>query len=242
LNRIVTVGFLLACPAFAAESALVVDRGLPQVNLNTPSGDARSNIRWSWYDHGFIGDDFAVGQSGERWVIDAIRTWTVPGNQITDPQRLGDLYQDVRLYFGGPNGDLTPVTTVQLASGSDETSNPNVRMTEANATLPYDEFGRNLRIWQLDFERLHLTVDGGVRYRFGVWGMGRPNPDRPGKTFAWFNHASNAGLGATSQGGADGEMLLFDGAGRFAGTFHGGGAGWDKDSDINVQVFAHKLE
>lgn len=240
--RIVTLSCLLVWPAIAGGPSLVVDRGLPQVNLNTPSGDARSNIRWSWYDHGFVGDDFAVGQPGERWVIDAIRTWTVPGNQVADPQRLGDSYQDVRLYFRGKEGDLTPVSTVQLTAASDETSNPNVRIAEVTSTLPYDEFGKDLRIWQLDFERLHLVVDGGVTYRFGVWGMGRPNPDRPGKSYAWFNHASNAGLSAVQQDGADGEMLLFDAAGRFSGKLHGGGAGWDKDSDINVQVFAHRAD
>ncbi len=232
---------LLACTAFAADPALVVDRGLPQVNLNTPAGGARSNIRWSWYDHGFVGDDFAIGRPGERWVIDAIRTWTVPGDQASDPQRLGDLYQDVRLYFGGKEGDLTPVSTVQLTAGSDETGNPDVRIAEVTSTLPYDEFGKNLRIWQVDFTGLHLQVEGGVKLRFGVWGMGRPNPDREGKTYAWFNHASNAGLSAAGQDGSDGAMLLFDGAGRFAGKFHGGGAGWDKDSDINVQVFAHQV-
>ena len=216
---------------------------MPQVNLNTPSGDARSNTRWSWYDHGFVGGDFAVGQPGERWVIDSIRTWTVPGSQATDPQRLGDLYQDVRLYFGGgQSSDLTPIATVQLAAGTDETSNPDVRISEVTSNLPYDEFAKNLRLWQLDFARLHMVVEGGVKYRFGVWGMGRPNPERPGKTYAWFNHGSNAGLSASGQDGADGEMLLFDVGGRFAGAFHGGGAGWDKDSDINVQVFAHRLQ
>jgi hypothetical protein len=84
-------------------------------------------------------------------------------------------------------------------------------------------------------------VDGGVKYRFGVWGMGRPIPEREGKTYAWFNHASSAPLSASTQDGADGEMFLFDGGGRFEGAFHGAGAGWDKDSDINVQVFAHRV-
>jgi hypothetical protein len=219
----------------------VVDRGLPQVNLNMPSGDSRSNIRWSWYDHGFIGDDFTVGQPGEHWVIDSIRTWTVPGSQAIDPERLGDLYQDVRLYFGGPDSALTPVTTTQLTAGSDQTGNPDIRIMELTSSLPYDEFGKNLRVWQLDFTRLHLAVEGGVKYRFGVWGMGRANPDRPGKTHAWFNHASSASLSVSTQDGADGQMLLFDGAGRFEGVFHGGGQGWDKDSDINVQVFAHRV-
>ena len=81
--------------------ALLVDRGLPQANLNNTSGDYRSNIRWSLYDSGFLGDDFTVGAAGESWVIDTIRVWTVPGVHKTDPEHLGDFYQDVRLYFGG---------------------------------------------------------------------------------------------------------------------------------------------
>ena len=43
------------------------------------SGEYRSNIRWSLYDSGFLGDDFTIGARGESWVIDAIRVWTVPG-------------------------------------------------------------------------------------------------------------------------------------------------------------------
>ena len=51
----------LTWPVFAAGPALVVDRGLPQANLNSTSGDYRSNIRWSLYESGFLGDDFTVG-------------------------------------------------------------------------------------------------------------------------------------------------------------------------------------
>src|SRR5580658_4154392 len=83
---------------FAAGPALLVDRGLPQANLNNTAGDYRSNIRWSLYDSGFLGDDFTVGAAGESWVIDTVRVWTVPGVTKIDPEHLGDFYQDVRLY------------------------------------------------------------------------------------------------------------------------------------------------
>jgi hypothetical protein len=46
---------------------------------------------------------------------------------------------------------------------------------------------------------------------------------------------------ALRQDGADGVMLLFDAAGRSEGTHHAEGNGWDKPSDINVQVFAHRV-
>jgi hypothetical protein len=232
----------VAIPAFAADPSLVVDRGLPQTNLNNASGPVRSNVRWGWHDHGFLGDDFTIGAPGERWVIDSIRTWAVPGTSQFNLSHLGDYYKDVRLHFG--TGDLTPVSTAQLTEGSDETSNPDVRLSDAGASgaLPYDDFGTPLRVWQVDFNNLNLRVEGGTAYRFGVWGNGRAVPGMEGKQFMWFNHASNAPLSGGRQDAADGNMLKFDAAGRYEGTFTSQGNGWDKVADINVQVFAHRVD
>ena len=238
----------LTWPVFAAGPALVVDRGLPQANLNSTSGDYRSNIRWSLYESGFLGDDFSVGAAGESWVIDTIRVWTVPGVKRVDPDHLGDFYQDVRLYFGGAEGGLTPLVTGLLKPGSDQASNSNIVIRDATAagTVPYDDFGTNMRVWQIDFTRLNLAVEGGMKVRFGAWGLGRPMPNavgkNAGKTYAWFNAASNSELAAAKQDGADGEMLLFTSGGKFKSTFNGKGAGWDKSSDIDVQVFGHRAE
>src|SRR5271157_2161852 len=184
---------LLAMPAVAADSVLVVDRGLPQNNLNNTSGAARSNVRWGWHDHGFLGDDFTIGAPGEQWVIDAIRTWVVPGRSEATAARLGDFYQDVRLYLGISSADLTPVATAQLAEGTDEVAGQNVGISEAtqNGVLLYDDFGVMLRIWQIDFTNLNIPVPGGSKTRFGVWGMGRAIPGKDDKTYTWFNHASN---------------------------------------------------
>jgi hypothetical protein len=240
--------FVLAWPALAAGPSLVVDRGLPQANLNNSSGDFRSNIRWSLYESGFLGDDFTVGALGESWAIDTIRVWTVPGVNATDPDHLGDFYQDVRLYFGGADGGLTPLITGLLTSGSNQTGNPNILISDATAAgaVPYDDFGTNMRVWQIDFTQLNLTVQGGLKYRFGAWGLGRPVASDVGKTadktYAWFNAASNAQLAVAKQDGADGEMLLFTSGGKFKSAFDGKGAGWDKSSDINVQVFGHRLD
>ncbi len=221
----------------AALAALVFDRGLPQANLNNISGDARSNVRWSGDNGGFFGDDFSIGAPGERWVIDSIRVWTVPGITETSVKRLGDLYQDVRLYFGGPEGGLTPIVAAMLSPGSDDAVNVKIRISSAPL---YEESGTYFRVYQVDFEGLNLPVEGGVKYRFGVWGMGRPVPGKPGKTYPWFNHASNAPLSSAREEGADERMLLFDGGGSFASEFDSRGNGWDKSSDINVQVFAHR--
>ncbi len=190
-----------------------------------------------------MGDDFTIGRPGEHWVIDSIRTWVVPGAGAHRPLRLGDAYQDVRLYFGPAARDLTPVAAADLSEGSDETGNANVQVTDAtqNGEIAYDDLGDSLRIWQVEFRGLNLKVDGGQTYRFGVWGLGRPIPGQEGKRFMWYNHASNAELSGTAQDGADGAMILFDGAGRFQQTFRAKGAGWDKNADINVQVFARRV-
>ena len=235
------IGIALAWPVFAASPALVVDRGLPQANLNDAAGN-RSNIRWSLYDSGFLGDDFTVGARGEAWVIDTIRVWTVPGVNAKDPQHLGDFYQDVRLYVGGGDGGLTPLTTGRLLRGADESSNPAIRISDATAAggSYYEDFGTNLHVWQIDFTQLNLTVAGGMKVRFGAWGLGRPAA-KAGKTYAWFNMATNAELASAREDGADGEMLLFTSGGKFKSAFDGKGAGFDKSSDINVQVFAHRV-
>jgi hypothetical protein len=132
--------------------------------------------------------------------------------------------------------------TAMLSPGSNETGNAKIRIsdaTSAGVTL-YDEFGRFFPIYQVDFEGLNLPVEGGVKHRFGVWGMGRPVPGKAGKTYEWFNHASNAPLSAARQDGADDRMLLFDAGGRLDREFNSEGNGWDKSSDINVQIFAHR--
>jgi hypothetical protein len=233
----------LTSGVWAAGSALTVNRGLPQANLNNVSGAARSNVRWASGDTGFMGDHFTIGSAGEKWVIDSIRTWAVPGLSEVDPDHLGDFYEDVRLYFGRASGDLTPAVSASLSQGSDQTTNSNVQVSEATkaGTALYDNFGKFLRVWQLDFTDLHLPVDGGVSYGFGVWGMGREIPGSDSKSYMWFNHASNAALSGTEEDGADGVMLVFDSSGRAGGEFTGQGHGWDKNSNINVQVYAHRV-
>lgn len=236
--------FALAWPVFAADPALVVDRGLPQANLNSAPGEYRSNVRWSSYDSGFLGDDFTVGVAGENWVIDRIRVWTVPGVAAADPEHLGDFYQDVRLYFGGSGDGVSPIVTGLLAPGANQASNPNILISDATAAsgVHYEDFGTAMRIWQIDFAQLNLAVQGGVKYQFAAWGLGREQADGKGKTYAWFNLASNAALASARQDGADGTMLLFASGGKFQNAFSGKGAGWDKTSDIDVQVFGHRVD
>ena len=99
------IGLALLCVSAAfsqEEGSLLVDRGLPRANWNDASGvAARSNVRWTLYSQGFVGDDFTIGQPGERFVVNTLRMWAVPGAYQADPNTLGDVYQDIRLYLGG---------------------------------------------------------------------------------------------------------------------------------------------
>lgn len=212
---------------------MVFDRGLPVANLNNAAGDAkRSNVRWGGEVETFVGDDLRLGAPGERWVIDRIRTWAVPGNGASDPAFLGDNYQELRLYFGSAATALAPVVTGRLAPGGNGVEQAAVAITEAtrDGTPLYDDFGKFLKVWQIDFNHLNLAVDGGALYRFGVKGTGR---------YGWFNHGSNAALGESRQDGADGKLHEFDAAGNLVSTFDSATRDWNKPSDLNVQVFAH---
>ncbi|MSV29191.1 MAG: hypothetical protein EXQ52_10695 [Bryobacterales bacterium] len=235
--RIPALLLSLALPLLARDPLhLVLDRGLPVSNLNNASGDShRSNVRWSSEENGFTGDDFRFGAPGERWVIDRIRTWAVPGNSVGDPASLGDYFAEVKLYFGRGEESLKPIFQGKL-----DAETKALRVTEATregAPL-YDDFGKFFRIWQLDFNNLDLAVEGGALYRFGVQGAGRLAPGGK-QTYPWFNHGSNADLGEAGRDAADGRLLMFDAAGEHAETLDPSVRFWNKASDLNVQVFAH---
>jgi hypothetical protein len=241
LRRVIGTAALFAAAAFAQEDGLlVVDRGLPRANWNNDSGaTARSNVRWTLYNRGFVGDDFVVGKPGERWVIQTLRVWAVPGAMEQEPAFLGDVYQDVRLYVGGPEEDLTPVASGRLAKGSNTVDGSGVEITEAPDAPLYENFGSQFKIYQVEFRNLNLQVEGGVRYRFGAWGMGRAMGEK-GDIYPWFTHGSNSVQGEAPADGADGRLLLFESAGRYAKEYDAAGAAWNKSSDLNVQIWAKR--
>jgi hypothetical protein len=243
VTRIVALGMLSVLGAAARDNGmLVVDRGLPQSNWNDASSIAlRSNVRWTLYSEGFVGDDFAVGQPGERWVINSIRMWAVPGlSESGDPAALGDVYQDIRLYFGGSDADVSPIVSGRLAPGSNAVEGADIVVSEARNAPLYENFGANLKIYQVEFRNLNLSVEGGKKYNFGAWGLGRHTDKSTTKVYPWFTHASNSQLGDVKADGADGKLILFDAAGRFQENYDGNGVAWNKSSDLNVQVFASR--
>lgn len=241
IRRLIGTAALFAASAFAQEDGtLVVDRGLPRANWNNSAGaTARANVRWTLYSDGFAGDDFVIGKPGEKWVVNTLRVWAVPGAFGSDPAFLGDVYQDLRLYVGGPGEDLTPVASGRFARGSNAVDGADVVITEATDVPLYENFGMDLKIYQIEFRNLNLRVEGGQTYRFGAWGMGR-NVGEKGEIYPWFTHGSNATQGEAPADGADGKLLLFESAGRYAKEYDATGAAWNKSSDLNVQIWARK--
>jgi hypothetical protein len=237
-----TVGFGGA--AFSAPSSPTFDRGLPTANLNNAAGNSRSNVAWSNGNDYVSGDDFTIGSAGQTWVVKQIRTWTVPSD-TGGPFSFGDEYSSVSLYFGP--GAVSLVTTGSVAPGSSVSSNPNIGLTPtsyAGGAGYQGSSGTFYRLWQVDFTNLALSVAGGQKYYFAVDGT----PTDPANDY-WFNHASNAALSGSPQQGADNRWVAWSKADLSTPNFCDSGApsggvcdgGWDKSSDINVQVFASQV-
>lgn len=244
MNRLRAIAlFVLPCGLLFAQGQLVVDRGLPKANLNNSAGvESRSNVRWSMYEEGFVGDDLVIGDRGERWVIDKLRMWTVPGGKTGVPNYLGDFYEDVRLYFGREKGGVSPVATGLFELNSNQTSNADIAIAPAaeEPAFSYDDFGTTVRVWQVDFNNLNLAVRGGEKYLFSAFGLGRQIALEPDRTYPWFNHASNMVFGGAKSDGADNRMRLFRASGKADGVYFSEEKDWNKSSDLNVQVWAHR--
>jgi hypothetical protein len=209
-----------------AQAILVVDRGLPSINLNNAAGTSRSNVTWaSEKATGFTGDDFMFGTVGQQYVIDSLTVWGAQYNPLSLD------INNIWLYLGKAGGSLALASTGAVTGNTN--SNPNISHTYVNypdGTTGYQgNSGGFYPICQTTFSGLNYLVDGGVKYNFGV------NGDK----YLWWNHASNAALSGTTQNGADGKYLEFDTANLSSVTvWDSNGYGWDKSSDINVQIYA----
>jgi hypothetical protein len=233
MSSLVAVAAAAAAMSFttAASAVLLFDRGLPNANLNDGAGANRSNVSWGSYSVGndmfFHGDDFSVGSAGQQYVIDRIVVW---GVQV-DP--LDTDISDISLYVGKSSvGTLNRIATGAVTGNAN--SNPNI--THAPGTyqggIQYEGWGGEFYpVFEASFDNLNLLVDGGDLYDFGVYGEG----------FGWYAHASNAALSGTTQDGADDaflDLLLSpDGlTASFFGLVDSALGGWDKSSDLNVQI------
>lgn len=214
-----------------------VDRGLPTANLNNAAGANRSNVAWSQGNDSITGDTFSVGSAGQTWVVTAIRSWNIGHTGMA----FGDEFQTDTLYFG--TGAIAQIATGTVAAGSNVDSNPNIThtaVTYADGSNYQAQDGSSRQLWQNDFTNLNQTVQGGTTYYVGI--------DGTSSSYLWFNHASNAALSGSPQQGADDKYVTWSKSDLSTPTFcdsngaiSGCNGGWDKSSDINLQVFAHQV-
>lgn len=228
MNKTLMSAAAAACLFAVSQSALAApllfDRGLPSLHLNNAAGSQRSNVTWASGGSEFTGDDFRIGVAGEKYVIDSITVW---GAQF-DPLSLD--VANIALYFGRAGSALSLVSGGAVTGNAN--SNPNIShsfVTYADGvTDTYEGWGGGVYgLAQTVFSNLNLVIDGGVTYYFGV----------DGDQYEWWSHASNAALSGTAQEGADGKYLVFDkNALDTVQVVDSLGNGWDKSSDINVQI------
>ena len=213
---LVTIG-LMGNMAFAN---LLVDRGLPTANLNNDAGDNRANVAWAFteytpQDYWLVGDTF-VNNSSHTWSINKIRLWT------TGPT-------DTAVLRGGIDGSTIGIvsstysmTAATYAGGSSyETGTP----------------GTFRDINQIDFT-VDILLGAGQTYDFFLDGTGNTRAD----IVVPFVNASNAALSGSPQQGSDNLMLGAEVVGGTLdplsiGSWDSNGYGWDKSSDVNVDVF-----
>ena len=216
---------LLAAAALAsvltttASAGLIFDRGLPTANLNNISGANRSNVAWADTAPTLsMGDNFTLSSAD---VINGVRVWVVTRSTLTTPNAF-------TLWLGSDTG--IPATTNVAAVA---TSTSVTLANYADASTYQASGGDMINIYQVDFFGLSLAYGPGT-YAFGVSGTpGRDDVATP------FLHSSNGPLSGSTQMGSDGFIYGFDSLGLMVTGYpwNSNGAGWDKSSDVNVQVF-----
>jgi len=235
-TAVVAVGVPSGGAVSKLAAAPAVDRGLPTDNLNNAAGPDRSNVAWSLGAGELTGDTFSIGAPGEKWIITEVKTWNIGHLGM----KFGDEFSDITLFLG--DSDIAPVATGTISPGSNIDSNPNIKHTKVKysdgSNYESQTPGSFRQLWLDDFKNLHVQIDGGQTYYFAV--------DGTSPSYSWFNHASNAALSGSPQDGSDDLYVGWDSSdlstpntcdsGAPAGGFCDGG--WDKSSDINVQIYA----
>jgi hypothetical protein len=207
----------------AAASALLVDRGLPTDNLNNAAGADRSNVSWAFSqytsnDYWMVGDTF-TNTSSQTWAITSIRMWTVGQT-------------DAAILRGGAAGG-----TIGAISDATYADPSNLMYQGTSQTM--------IGLHQIDFA-VNILIGAGETYDFFLDGSGSAAAGQG--TSIPFVHASNAALGGVPADGADDLMLyaevvngVVDMASIGSWSSADPGMGWDKASDVNVQVFGNAV-
>ena len=239
----------LSVSADVQASTLVVDRGLPDTNLNNAAGGARSNVAWGFTPPDSddpnapttkfqSGDTFSLPSTGNAnlpsWRIDKLSAWFIAGSTGDDVDPLEDRFSDISLFLGSGN-TIDKVASSSITGDVADASNVTISKVTYTGGADYQgSSGNFIQLWQVDFTDLGTFSAGN--YAFSLAGL----PDE--KTIL-FNHASNAALGGVPADGADNQYAWLSGSAADSSLTLGGfidsdGNGWDKSSDINVQVYA----
>jgi len=249
--RTLALGLALSVIPAMAGASLTIDRGLPTENLNSAAGADRSNVAWDLGEpEDFVaGDDFRLPEvptGKRRWRIDRLRTWAIAGSADDDTFTLGDRYNEISLFLG-PAGDsdesgaaVSRVATASISGNS--TDNPDIGISQVQYNDGSDYQGSSgafIKMWQIDFLNLGVFDAGKLLFAPDAVNTDAADGDEP----FWFNHASNAALSGSTQQGSDDRYRWFSGNAldsslEFGGFIDSDGFGWDKSSDINVQVQA----
>jgi PEP-CTERM motif len=213
---------ILTFGARPADADLLFDRGLPTANLNNAAGSDRSNVAWGDVNPvESIGDNFSLTQNS---IVTTIQVWVVgsPVGTSSDPAATNTYV----LWLGTDSGATSSVT--ETASSSSVTA-----VTYSDGSPYQGSSGDSLQLYEVDFSGLDLDLTTGT-YAFGVSG-----PSVEDDVNTPFLSASNGALSGSTQEGDDGLVYGFDAAGNMVSgyPFDSEGNGWDKSSDVNVQVF-----
>jgi hypothetical protein len=240
-TTILALSLLLSVTTALKADGLLYDRGLPTTNLNNAAGANRSNVAWGFYGGDFwaSGDDFNLNRPGTLTITD-LRVWIVG----TGTQPLSAMWSDLTLYVGGTTpGSITALSTVSTTGGD-----PDVLISPATyggGQTYQGSSGNFLNTFQVDF-LLNWSVDGSTTHTFFVGGTPTDAnkalytvPSYPG--VSPMLHASNEALSGSTQEGANNRYRYLGWTDPFAvvdtDEVNSQGYGWDKPSDINVQIF-----
>jgi hypothetical protein len=208
-TMLVAAGMFLAMNGLASATGLLVDRGLPTANLNNAAGADRSNVEWA-----FGADTGGNWLAGDDFKIGGTGDYLVDTIRIWSSSTNGGF----ALYFGEAGGSISKLSAIPLIT----------------STVYFDQgwgtAGTMYPLYQLEFS-LNKLLSGSKTYQFFLDG----NP------YAWLQ-SSNAALSGSPQQGSDNKMLYAyaatgSGVATDIGVWDSLGDGWDKSSDVNIQVY-----
>lgn len=226
---------VLLASAAAHADPVVFDRGLPAANLNNAAGSDRSNVAWGFGENKpayYAGDNFTLGAG--NWNISTLRVWAVIG-RTNSPLSIADRYSSIALY-GGAGSTLNQLMAGGTTGNSSTNADISITKVQYPGALDYQNTGGSFsNIYEIEFTNLNWLVTGGTM-NFSVAGVSTGNDFQP-----FFMHASNAAKGGVTADGADDFYAAYfqDGINlTFDSLIDSSVDGWDKSSDINVQIEA----